>query len=650
MEPISKLSGVGEKTKELLNNEGIYSVSDLLFNYPKKYESFKEDSLLFAVDKTDVTTTGVVASLPKVVNHRGTLKSLQFDLLVDNEIYKITAFRREFLLGKLKENMTVQVKGRLEKRRKRINASTINLRPLKNDLRPIYGIEGLYDSNVSKIVRQIFYNRLVTINETLPQILLDKQKLVNRYEMIYALHFPKDQNHLEKAQERLKYEEALAFQFKILEEKMKTDSIYKEPKKYDLEEVKKFIKTISYELTNDQKDAVNDIFRDFKKPYSIKRLIQGDVGSGKTVVVAIAIYGAKTAGFQSAIMAPTEVLANQHYNNFAKNHPDIKTCLLTGSTKNKEELKEEIKANNYDLVIGTHAIITDDTEFNNLGFVVIDEQHRFGVLDRKKLETKGNPDVCYLTATPIPRTLAIVVFGDMEISNIYEKPEGRLPVITKYFSISQEDSIFEHVKKELKEKRQAYFVAPAIDSEHRGETVVNLEKRVREKFTEPVFTLHGQMTGIQKQEVMNKFNNTPGSILVSTTVVEVGLDVKNATMMVIFDGKYFGLSQLHQLRGRVGRADVQSYCYVVSDDADVERLQIFEKTTDGFLLSEYDLENRGPGEFLGVKQSGLVDFKYANLTEDFNLFLKAKKDAAYLLKNKKDYNYYIIQNRKNHKL
>lgn len=646
MEPISKITGVGEKTKIILNEEGIYTASDLLFNYPKKYESFKEDSLLFAIDNTDVTTTGLVASDPKVVNHRGTLKSLQFDLLVENEIYKITAFRREFLKGQLKENMLIQVKGRFDKKRKRINASSVILRPLKRDLKPIYGIEGIYDSNISKIIRQIFYNRLVTINETLPKSLLEKQKLVNRYEMVYALHFPEDEKHLQRAQERLKYEEALAFQIKILKEKAKTDSIYKEPKNYDLVKVKDFIKTISYELTNDQKEAVNDIFRDFKKTYSIKRLIQGDVGSGKTVVVAIGIFGAKTAGFQSAIMAPTEVLANQHYDNFVKDYPGLKTCLLTGSTKNKEELKREIKDNKYDLVIGTQALITDDTEFNNLGFVVIDEQHRFGVLDRKRLETKGNPDICYLTATPIPRTLAIVVFGDMEISNIHEKPEGRLPVITKYFTTSQEDSVFEHVKKELKEKRQAYFVAPAIDSEHRGESVVNLEKRVKEKFKEPVFTLHGQMSGAQKQEVMDNFINTPGSILVSTTVVEVGLDVKNATMMIIFDGKYFGLSQLHQLRGRVGRSDVQSYCYVISDDADIERLQIFEKTTDGFLLSEYDLENRGPGEFLGVKQSGLIDFKYADLSKDFNLFVSAKNDASYLLKNKNDYNYYVIQNKK----
>lgn len=646
MKLVNELKGVGPATSKILNEHNIYTVSDLLYNFPKKYESFKEDSLLFAVDKTDVTTTGIVASNPRVINHRGTLKSLQFELLVENELYKVVAFRREYLKDQLKENMEIQVKGRFEKRKKTITASKIHLTPLKREYLSVYGIEGIYDSKMRQLVGQVLFDRHVTINETLPKSLLKRQRLVNRYEMIYSLHFPKDDVRLKNALKRIKYEEALAFQLKILERKVLEDSLYKEPKEYDLEKVKDFISTIPYELTDDQKEAVNDIFRDFKNDYAVKRLIQGDVGSGKTIVVAIAIYGAKTAGFQSAIMAPTEVLANQHYEYFVKSFPQIKTCLLTGSTKNKEELKEKIKNNEYDLVVGTHALITDDTKFSNLGFVVIDEQHRFGVLARKKLEDKGNPDISYLTATPIPRTLAIVVFGDMEISNIKQMPEGRLPIITKYFTTSQEDSVFEHVKKELDDNRQAYFVAPAIDSDHRGETVLNLYERVKEKFDNPIFLLHGKMTSNEKQEAMEQFNNTPGSILISTTVVEVGLDVKNATMMVIFDGKYFGLSQLHQLRGRVGRSDVQSYCYVISDDADIERLQIFERTIDGFLLSEYDLDNRGPGEFLGVRQSGIIDFEFASLTEDFNLFIAAKKDAAYLLSNEKDYNYYKAQNNK----
>ncbi len=646
MKQVGELYGIGQATEKILNEQGIYTVSDLVFYYPKKYDSYKIDSLLFAIDNTEVTTVGVVASVPKIVNHRGTLKSLQFNLLVDNEVYKIIAYRREFLKDKLKENMTVLVKGKFEKRRKLITASKISLRPVTDELKAVYNIEGVYDTNVSKLINNIFFGRLIKITETLPKSLRKKHGLIDRFDMVYTLHFPKNQAALDQAYRRLKYEEALSFQLQIMNEKIKQDSLFKKKKEYDLDKVKDFIKTIPYELTQDQKDAVNDIFRDFKKDYAVKRLVQGDVGSGKTVVVAIGIYGAKTAGFQSAIMAPTEVLANQHYNNFINDYKDLKTVLLTGSTKNKEEIKEDIKNGVYDLVIGTHALITDDTEFKNLGFVVIDEQHRFGVIAREKLETKGNPDICYLTATPIPRTLAIVVFGDMEISNIYEKPIGRLPVITRYFQSDQEDSVFEHVKKELENGNNAYFVAPAIESEHRGETVLNLYERVKDIFDCPIFVLHGKMNALEKEEVMENFNNTNGAILISTTVVEVGLDVKNATMMIIFDGKYFGLSQLHQLRGRVGRSDTQSYCYVFSDDIDVKRLQIFEKTIDGFVLSEYDLENRGPGEFLGVKQSGMIDFKYASLTLDYKIFIKAKKDALYLLKNEDDLNYYLAQNKK----
>ena len=645
MVSISEIKGVGKKTEEILNNNGIFTANDLVFKFPKKYESFKEDHLLFAVDNTNVTTTGTVVSLPVVVNHRGSLKSLRFDLLVENEIYKIIAYRREFLKDQLKENMTIQIKGKFDKKRKTINASAVILKPIKSELKPLYGIEGIYDSNITKIIRNIFAGKHIVIKETLPKTLMNRHKLINRYRMIYNLHFPNNNKELNEAKRRLKYEEALAFQFNVLNEKRKSSSVYKKPKKYDLNRIKEFIKTIPYELTNDQKKAVNDLFRDFKKNHSVKRLIQGDVGSGKTIVVAIAIYGAKTAGFQSAIMAPTEVLANQHYENFTKNYKDISCCLLTGSTKNKDEIKSQIKNNEYDLIIGTHALITDDTEFNNLGFVVIDEQHRFGVLAREKLETKGNPDICYLTATPIPRTLAIVVFGDMEISNIYEKPAGRLSVITKYFKKSQEHSVFEHVKKELQKGNQAYFVAPAIDSEHRGETVLSLQERIKEIFTEPIYVLHGQMTSLEKKTVMEKFSKTKGSILISTTVVEVGLDIKNATMMIIFDGKYFGLSQLHQLRGRVGRSEKQSYCYVISDEEDIERLNVFEKISDGFTLSEYDLDNRGPGELLGVKQSGMIDFLYLDISQDFNLLLETKKDANYLFTNESDFNYYVIQNR-----
>ena len=493
---------------------------------------------------------------------------------MDNEVYKVVAYRREFLKDQIIENQEIQVKGQFFKKRKLINASTINLKPLKSELKPIYDIEGLYDSNISKIIVGIYKNKMANVFEILPKRLVEKRELMDRYDMVHALHFP-TQETLDKAYKRLKYEEALNFQIKIMTERLKQEKISKEPKKYDLDKVKKFITKIPYELTSDQKNAVNDIFKDFKKNYPVKRLIQGDVGSGKTVVVGISIYGAKTAGYQSAFMAPTEILAAQHYETFKRMFPDLNIELLTSSSKNKEAIKERIFSGEVDLLIGTHALITDDTVFKKLGFVIIDEQHRFGVIARETLEKKGILDIVYLTATPIPRTLAIVLFGDMEISNIKKMPKGRKKVITSYFSSSQKEAIYNHVKKEIDAGNNAFFVVPSIESD-RGENISTIYEEIKELFPN-VFLLHGQMNGNEKQEIMEAFNNTKGAVLISTTVVEVGLDIKHATIMVIFDGEYFGLSQLHQLRGRVGRSDKQSYCYVVSNKGDIERLRTFEK-------------------------------------------------------------------------
>lgn len=644
MHRIIEVPGVGKQTESILHGENIYTTRDLVYRFPKKYESFIEDSLLLAVDKTNITTTGIVASTPLVINHRGSLKSLQFKLLVEHELYLVIAYRREFLKDSLKENMEIQVKGRFEKKQRRITASHIMLKPVVADLKPVYGIEGLYDSNISKIIRAIFNNHLISIEESMPKSLLRKRKLIDKYDMVYNLHFPTTQVSLNEATTRLKYEEALKFQLELMMQKRNFERHLKTPRNYHLDDVKQAINTLPYELTNDQKLSVNELFKDFKKPYPVKRLIQGDVGSGKTVVVGLGVIGVKTAGYQSAFMAPTEILAQQHYLVFKKTFPSLKVALLTGSTKEKEELKKDIEDGYYDLVIGTHALITDDTVFKNLGFVIIDEQHKFGVNARKKLEEKGNADIVYLSATPIPRTLAFVIFGDMEISNIREKPKGRIPVITKYFTTSQIESVFNHVQKELDLGHQVYFVAPSIESDYRGESVYSLYEQTKKYFNNSIFILHGQMSGDEKKEIMASFNQTKGSILISTSVIEVGLDVKNASMMVIFDGEYFGLSQLHQLRGRVGRSDVQSYCYVISEESDIERLRMFERISDGFKLSEYDLEKRGPGEFLGVRQSGQIDFKYTDIQGDFNLFIGAKEDALWLLEHETHLQEYIKNN------
>ena len=641
MTNIIQVKGVGKQLQLEFNHNGIFTTYDLVTRYPKKYESFTEDSLLLAVDKSIITVKGTLVSIPKIVNHRGSLKSLHFELLVEHEIVKVVAFRREYLKDQLIENMELTVKGKFEKKKKLITASQILTKKMETEFKPVYGLEGIYDTVVSKIISNIFAYQQVDIYETLPPQLIEKHHLINRKDMIELIHKPKSEQDIKKCYTRLKYEEALAFQYDLMRQRLELENDSKAIKHYDLSQVKSFIKDIPFELTQDQKDAVNDIFRDFKKPHPTKRLIQGDVGSGKTIVVGIAVMGAKTSGFQSALMAPTELLAFQHYEFFKSTFKDMKVGLLTGSTKDKKQLKEDLKAGKIDFLIGTHALVEQDVVFHNLGFVIIDEQHRFGVETRETLKDKGNADVVYLTATPIPRTLAIVLFGDMEISVIKEKPQGRKEIITRYFSGTQEHAVFEHVKKELNLGHKAYFIAPSIDALERGETVLSLYERASAVFKEhDVYLLHGKLSSKEKNDTLDSFANSKGGILVSTTVVEVGLDIKDATMMVIFDGEYFGLSQLHQLRGRVGRSDLQSYCYVLSKDSDIERLSLFSKTTDGFMLSEYDLKQRGPGEFLGVRQSGILRFDYANITDDFDLFTKAKLDAYTILKTKTLDSYY----------
>jgi ATP-dependent DNA helicase RecG len=641
MTNIIQVKGVGKQLQLELNHNGIFTTYDLVTRYPKKYESFTEDSLLLAVDKSIITVKGTLVSIPKIVNHRGSLKSLHFELLVEHEIVKVVAFRREYLKDQLIENMELTIKGKFEKKKKLITASQILTKKMETEFKPVYGLEGIYDTVVSKIISNIFAYQQVDIYETLPPQLIEKHHLINRKDMIELIHKPKSEQDIKKCYTRLKYEEALAFQYDLMRQRLELENDSKAIKHYDLSQVKSFIKDIPFELTQDQKDAVNDIFRDFKKPHPTKRLIQGDVGSGKTIVVGIAVMGAKTSGFQSALMAPTELLAFQHYEFFKSTFKDMKVGLLTGSTKDKKQLKEDLKAGKIDFLIGTHALVEQDVVFHNLGFVIIDEQHRFGVETRETLKDKGNADVVYLTATPIPRTLAIVLFGDMEISVIKEKPQGRKEIITRYFSGTQEHAVFEHVKKELNLGHKAYFIAPSIDALERGETVLSLYERASAVFKEhDVYLLHGKLSSKEKNDTLDSFANSKGGILVSTTVVEVGLDIKDATMMVIFDGEYFGLSQLHQLRGRVGRSDLQSYCYVLSKDSDIERLSLFSKTTDGFMLSEYDLKQRGPGEFLGVRQSGILRFDYANITDDFDLFTKAKLDAYTILKTKTLDSYY----------
>ena len=413
---------------------------------------------------------------------------------------------------------------------------------------------------------------------------------------------------------------------------------------YDISKVKQFINRLPFELTDAQKASVNEIFRDLKAPIRMHRLLQGDVGSGKTVVAAICMYALKTAGYQSALMVPTEILAEQHAESLMELFGDtMNVALLTGSVKGKKRriLLEQLENGSIDCLIGTHALIQDDVVFENVGLVITDEQHRFGVNQRQMLREKGAmTNVLFMTATPIPRTLAISVFGEMDVSSIKQLPKGRKSIITSWAKHEQYEQVLAQMTSELRKGRQAYVICPLIESSEHLEDVQNvvaLYESLQQYYgADKVGLLHGKLTPDEKDDVMQRFSDKEIDILVSTTVVEVGVNVPNATFMMIYDADRFGLSTLHQLRGRVGRSEHQSYCVLIASpktETGIERMTIMTQTSDGFELSERDLEMRGPGDFFGVKQSGLPDFLVANVVEDYRMLEVARDEAAELIQS-----------------
>ncbi|MGB9682267.1 MAG: ATP-dependent DNA helicase RecG, partial [bacterium] len=482
------------------------------------------------------------------------------------------------------------------------------------------------------------------IKEFLPRELLERYGFPEIREAIYNIHFPKDESTLKKARERLAFEEFFLLQLAILRRRV-DNSREKAPIIYasmDLE--KRFLSILPFELTNAQRRVIEDIKRDLIAGSPMQRLLQGDVGSGKTIVAAYFLFVVSSNGYQSAIMAPTEILAQQHYDRIAPllGELGLRVELLIGSTKERE--KERIKASlisgDIDVVVGTHALIQDDIVFKHLAGVVIDEQHRFGVMQRLALKNKGNsPHFLVMSATPIPRTLALTLYGDLDVSVIDELPSGRIPVTTYWASGAQRAQVYSFVRKIVKNGQQAYIVCPLIEESEKmeAESATALAERMqRNVFPEfKVGLLHGRMNVSEKEEVMSRFRNREIDILVSTTVIEVGVDVPNATVMVIENAERFGLSQLHQLRGRVGRGELKSYCILISDlnseDAK-ERIKIMTKTQDGFEIADADLRLRGPGELDGTRQHGIPDFRIGNLLRDTRLLELAREEALRLLK------------------
>jgi len=638
-----ELPGVGPKSEKLLNKLNIYTINDLLNYYPFRYEVIKLNNLTEMNDGDKVCVEGVIEKIPTLIRLRGNMNKMSFRIETDNMIVNVVIFNRGFMKKHFEIGKTVLIIGKWDSKKNTIVASDFRFEKINGTkIESIYRTtNGLSKKNLSNYIEEAINSNINELKDDIPQHLIDKYNFMNKEEAVKLIHNPYDINSIKQAQIRLKYEELFTFMLKIncLKLKNQKDNIGLK-RVIDENKLNNFIETIPFELTVDQEKAVEDIKFDMTEPKRMNRLLQGDVGSGKTIVSIIACYINYLGGYQSAFMAPTEILAKQHYDNIKKLFKDTKINveLLTGSIpkKEKKEIYKKLENNEIDLVIGTHALIQDEVKYNNLGLVITDEQHRFGVNQRSNLRNKGTmPDILYMSATPIPRTYALTIYGDMDISSIKTRPCGRKDIITKVKTNKEIVDVLTLMKQELDNNHQVYVIAPLIEESEKSdmENVVKLKEKFKKAFpNRSIDMLHGKMSPDEKEEIMYKFSKNEINILISTTVIEVGVDVKNATVIAIFDANRFGLSTLHQLRGRVGRNDLQSYCILISDKAK-ERLQIMESTNDGFEISEQDFKLRGQGDLFGVKQSGDMSFRIANIKDDFKILMQAKEDSLEFLKS-----------------
>lgn len=640
---LENLPGIGEKSAKLLNNLGIYSVDDLVRNYPYRFDVLAKRSIEDERFYDNFVSDGVVESSPVVNFFKGRMNRLTFRCNVQNKIIKVTIFNRAFMKNNIKPGSVVTVIGKYNPKSETLTASNILLKALPNGLEiiPVYHLcKGITSKQMKNFINNAI--SVSAVSNNIPKELKDKYGFMDEEEAVKVVHNPVDEKELKNALKTLKYEEIFTYMKKVRELKKKNEE-HNDLFIKNVNEalVNDFINNLPFELTGDQKKVINEMISDLKSDIKMNRLLQGDVGSGKTIVAFVLAYASFTAGYQSALMAPTEILAIQHFENASKlfKDTDFKIGLLTGNmtAKEKKEVYEKLESKEIDLLVGTHALISDKVTWNNLGLVITDEQHRFGVNQRLALKNKSDaPDVLMMSATPIPRTYALTIYGDTDVSSIKQKPKGRLPVITSVKKTDELKDVLEGIYGALKNGNQAYVIAPMIEeNEETDYTNVNdLKHKFELAFKNyTVEILHGKMTNEEKDKVMNDYLEGRINILISTTVVEVGVDVKNATVMVIFDADRFGLSTLHQLRGRVGRNDLQSYCYLISDK-DKERLKIMEETTDGYKISEADFKLRGQGDLFGNRQSGALSFRLSDVRKDYDLLVKVRDDVSEYFKNK----------------
>ncbi|MGM8364176.1 ATP-dependent DNA helicase RecG [Virgibacillus sp. W0181] len=646
--PVHTLTGVGEKFSEELEAINIYTIDDLLFYFPSRYDTYEIKPLRELIHDDQVTIAGKVIHAPSLQFYGKRKSRLTFMVEVEKVAIKAVMFNRSFAKKHINQGDTVTLSGKWDMNRLQITINYYRKGLPKSDeaIQSVYSLKGkITNKRLRKVIQTALQQYVDQVKEIIPTHYLQAYKLPNRKSALKSMHMPENKRMLKHARRRFTYEEFLIFQLKMqLLRKINREASTGNAHYYDEKRLNVFIQRLPFTLTNAQKNALEQILDDMISPLRMNRLLQGDVGSGKTAVAAICLYAAVTAKKQGALMVPTEILAEQHFHSLTETFGEsTNIVLLTGSIKGKKrkEIVTAIKNHEIDIVIGTHALIQDDVIFADLGFVIVDEQHRFGVEQRRVLRNKGlYPDVLFMTATPIPRTLAITAFGDMDVSVIDEMPSGRKKIETYWTKENTLERVLEFIKRQILQGEQAYVVCPLIEESDKMDiqNAVELYEKLQAYYssTIKIGLMHGRLPTAEKERIMEQFMHNEVHILVSTTVIEVGVNVPNATIMVVYDAERFGLSQLHQLRGRVGRGNKQSYCILIADpkgEIGKERMKIMTETANGFELAEQDLQLRGPGDFFGKKQSGLPEFKVADMIHDYRALEVARKDAEEIISN-----------------
>ncbi|MBG0731890.1 ATP-dependent DNA helicase RecG [Lactobacillus crispatus] len=642
--PVTDLKGVGTKTTAALGSLGIYSIYDLLFYFPFRYDELQTLPLDQIMDGQKVMLKGIVATEAFVSRFGYKKTRLSFKMRIDHDVIMVNFFNQPWLKNKIEIGQEVAIYGKYNVARQSLTAfKFVAAKENDSGMAPIYPVNRhVKQKKVVDLINVAIDDFIDQVQDIVPEKLRQEYRLLKDQVIIEKMHHPKNSHEAELAKRSAIFREFFIFELQLALLTRNDGKQMGYAKKYDLTEIAQLTKSLPFELSDDQKHVVNEIFADMHSDGQMRRLLQGDVGSGKTVVAVYAIFAAITAGYQAALMVPTEILATQHFKKIdvLLRPLGVRVALLTGNTKTLErrEIYRELTDGTINVVIGTHALIQDSVIFKKLGLVIIDEQHRFGVGQRQALINKGDqPDILAMTATPIPRTLALTVYGDMTVSEIHHLPAGRKPIISTWKTSSQMKEVYRQMQEQLNQGFQIYAVTPLI-TESETLDLKNAEE-LHEKLShdfpdQKVVLLHGQMPGAQKDEIMAAFAAGEINILVTTSVIEVGVDVANANMMVIYNADRFGLSQLHQLRGRIGRGQTQSYCVFLADpktDSGKARMKIIASTNDGFKLAEEDLKMRGEGDLFGKAQSGLPEFRVGDVVNNYNTLVVAQKEARALV-------------------